>query len=98
MGPHGSPNADQRDYEHGKTANLGPNAGSYKGKKGKDLFIAMMKDSNFTPFKEGKPVVESYTSQGNNGSVIVRNPNGKTETILCVKEDGRWRLQNTGIK
>ncbi len=85
------------------SAKFSPDAGKYKDKKGRDLFIAMtadkkgfMQDGKMSPFgTSGKPTVESYTTSGDTGSVVVRMTDGKTQTVQCVKEDGRWRLQSS---
>ena len=80
---------------------MGTDGAKYKDKKGKDLFVAVVADSKDKPdrgqfgsFGKEKPKVESYSvsSDGKSGSVVIKKADGKTETLPCVKEDGKWRL------
>jgi hypothetical protein len=47
----------------------------------------------FTLLGWHKSTVESSSSSGDSGSVVVKLENGKTQTVQCIKEDGRWRLR-----
>jgi hypothetical protein len=88
-------------------AKMGSEGAKYKDKSGKELFVAVVADSKDKPDKgmfgsinKDKPVVDSYSvaSDGKSGSVIFKTADGKTETMPCVKEDGRWRVSLTSRK
>lgn len=80
-----------------------PDGAKFRDKKGRDLFVAVVADTKaqnkdaMTPFGKGKPTIESYTSGGNSASVIVKHADGKVSTIPCIREDGKWKLQVSGM-
>ena len=92
------------DDDEDDAAKMGPDGAKYKDKKGKELFVAVVADSKDNPEKrlfgvvgKEKPKVESSTvdADGKSGSVVIKTADGKTETVPCVKEDGKWRVSIT---
>ncbi len=86
-------------------AKMGPDGAKYKDKKGKELFVAVVADAKDKPekglfggFNKDKPKVESYTTDGKSGSVVIKTADGKTETVPCVKEEGKWRVSFTSMR
>ena len=79
----------------------GPDSSKYQGKNDRDMFAAFTSDDAkdgkgnlaFKLLGWHKSTVESSSSSGDSGSVAVKLADGKTQTVQCIKEDGRWRLQ-----
>ena len=79
----------------------GPEGSKYQGKSDRDMFAAITtddaKDGNGNLFFKlmgwHNSTVESSSSNGDSGNVVFKLADGKTQTVRCIKEDGRWRLQ-----
>lgn len=90
--------------------NIRPNPliqATQSGKKGRELYIDVMKeiegkaavmglnrDEQGRSMKDTK--LESVTVTGDTATVTVRGPDGTTAPLQMVKQDGRWRVKTRG--
>ncbi len=90
--------------------NMPPNPflkATQSGKKGRELYIEMMKEvegkvalmginraDQERSMKDTK--LEGVTVDGDNATLTVRAPEGNTTPFKMVKQDGRWRVKTSG--
>ena len=75
-----------------------PDGAKYKSLQGRELFTAVFADMKTNKrsirlsHNKGKPTVLSYSTIVEIASVEAKFPDGSSDTIMCRREEGRWRV------